>query len=134
MKTLHDINTEAELLEFLTGRLSLDTHTITFHIIDGDYIGGGLIDEEDDLYGSSAFDHLAYKYPDDSRLYISNVITYQIGSGESESATSKEITILEEAMYMSKDMFSDMLYEYADILCDLEDIEIENPAYEEYDD
>lgn len=137
MKANYDnVLTAEDLLNLLEDRLDLSSHTVTFHIIDDDYIAGGLIDDKYDLYGSTAFDQIAYRYPEDELLQIDDVTTYQIGNGESESATSEEIEIFEDAQIYCPEQWALMLSEYADVLCSIQDIEIENPAYDpdEYSD
>ena len=134
MLDLDFATTPEAMLCILTAWMHLNDHTITFHIIGDQLIAGGLIDEECDLLQSNAFDSLAYDYPDDPTIFISDVITYQLGSGESDSADMQEVSYLTEALTSHPEVFHAMLNEYADVLAHLEDVEIENPAYDAEDD
>lgn len=136
MATFETIKTAEDLLDVLTERLDLSSHTITFHIIDDHLMAGGLIDEKEDLYNSDAFNLLADDFPDDDVIQIGEVTTYQIGHGESDSATEEELELFWNARYCYPHAWDRLLSEYADVLCTLQNIEIDNPAYiaEENDD
>lgn len=129
MTTFENIKTAEDLLNLLTERLDLSSHTVTFHIIDDDLMAGGLIDDQYDLYQSDAFDQIADDHPDDELIQIGEVVTYQIGNGESDSATEEELELFWNARYCCPRAWDSLLNEYADVLCSIQDIEIENPAY-----
>ena len=128
--TFDIITTAEELLQFLTDLLHLDTRTITFHIINDEYIGGGLIDDPADLSDDDTFLAIAEGRWDQTYIHIDDVITYQIGTGESDDADYRDTDALEKAWKYCPDAFTNLLFGYADILSHLRDLDVLNPACE----
>jgi len=119
-----------ELLARLTGLLHLQDHTITFHIID-DEIGSGMIMESEDLQESDAFNAIADRLYDQPFIEISDVTTYQLGSGESDHADCAEIAALVDAYTCCPKEFDRLLADHAEVIASLHDLNVANPAYDE---
>lgn len=123
--------TAAEVRDYLTKELGLNDHTVTFHIADpGPEFGSGMITDWADIDMSEAFAAICEKQDDSASITVENLVTYQIGEGQSENATSREIETLENVYTTSPEAFDAYLYEYAEFICALRWREVENPAYE----
>ena len=122
------------LFAYLTEALSLTDHTITFHVIelaDDFQFGSGMIPEWESLNYDDAFYWVADRRWNEEFLYVFACTTYQLGSGESESATGAELDALDRARKESPDAFDSMLSQYADVLFNLTDSNVANPCYDE---
>ena len=122
------------LFAHLTEALHLTDHTITFHTVElGDdfEIGSGMIPDWETLNDDVAFDYVADRHWREEFLYVFACTTYQLGSGESEDATGDELDALDRARKESPDAFDSMLAQYADVLFNLTDSNVANPAYDE---
>lgn len=125
------LSSAADVRDYLTRSLDLDRHTVTFHIAEpGPEFGSGMIDSWENIDMSEAFSLICEKQYDSYNIVVESVITYQIGSGESDSATWKELKAIEAAYLAAPEAFDAYIAEDAEVLFTLLDKEVENPAYE----
>lgn len=124
--------TAEEVRDYLTKELGLSDHTVTFHIAEpGPEFGSGIISAWEDIDESEAFAAICEKQEDSCSIVVESVITYQIGEGQSESATWREIETLENVYTTSPEAFDAFIAEYAEILFTLRFHTVANPAYDE---
>ena len=121
----------ADIRDYLTSMLGLDHHTVTFHIAEpGPEFGSGMIDAWENIDESEAFSLICEAQEDSCSVTVDSVITYQIGSGESDSATWDELKTIESVYRAAPDLFDQYIYEDADVLFTLLAGEMENPVHE----
>lgn len=112
--------------------LGLESRTITFHILEpSGEIGSGMIPDWETINNSGAFNAVADSACDDPYVYVLSCTTYQLGSGESDAAGSRDLYALECARKVAPEAFDAMIADYADNLFNLSDGNVANPAYDE---
>ena len=124
--------TAAQVYTYICETLDLVSRSINFHIISpADEFGGGLIDNWEDLNDDDAFNAVADRMCDEPLVYIESVDSYNIGRGESDNASWKDLEVLENVYTVAPDLFNDCIYIFADHLFSLRDSNVANPCYDE---
>lgn len=131
--------TAEEIRDYLWPTLHLDTRSIVFHMIDiGDgrlYFRPDMITTPNDFYDSDGLYDLGEACYDERELNVFSVESYMIGNGESDRADYADIEVLEDIADESPRAMVDFLNDIADCLVVLNDVKVENPAYDpDYDD
>ena len=126
--------TAKEIQEYLYKKLGLAERSVTFHIIDDQYIGGGILSYPIDYIDSDAVDNLCNDQWDTEFVCFWSS-SWMIGDGESDSARWDDIDVLAEVMNDNPELFNDFLRDYAECLVSEEEHEyVRNPYCEEYED
>ena len=123
-----------DLFAYLTETLHLTDHTMTFHTVEtGDDFEfcDGMITDWESLNDDPAFNEIADRHWRDEFIHVYACTTYQLGAGESWNATAEELDALWDARRTSPEAFDSMLAMYADVLINLTDSNVANPAYDE---
>lgn len=127
-----------ELKDRIWEDLGLDDRSIIFCHFDTDYgdsIGCGLVETADDLYDDDEWYEFCYnEVPNTPSVAVGECITYLLGNGEVDHASSGDCEYLVDAMRIFKRTFWEMLDEYADILSIVLEKEAPNPAYDVLED
>jgi hypothetical protein len=124
MKTIKDLK------DYLWHELELDTRSITFHVVNDEYFGSGIVEYEEDLLDSDAF---AAIRPHDWRCVTADTVeSFMLGDGESDHADYADIDLLDELHREYPELLQGLLDDCADCLASMTDVAVFNPDREEH--